>query len=59
MTTPTEGQIIAAMAQYGGSFAKALAAAWMRADADNAARLREAFPHLLAQYASFVQEPAA
>ncbi len=39
------------MGEYGGGFASALAAAWYRADAGNSAKLAQAFPNLLADYA--------
>jgi 2-oxo-4-hydroxy-4-carboxy--5-ureidoimidazoline (OHCU) decarboxylase len=40
-----------AMHQYGGSFAKALAKAFYVADAQNQAKLVDAFPALFAKYA--------
>jgi len=46
-----ESLAIEAMQQYGGGFARALGVAWARADQDNRARLRGAFPELLAKYA--------
>ena len=40
-----EAQIVGKnMMQYGGSFVRALGAALLRADPDNARRIREAFP---------------
>jgi hypothetical protein len=43
-------EIVAAMGIYGGSFAKALAAAANCADPDNLARLKAAFPELWDDY---------
>jgi hypothetical protein len=51
MTTPTNFEIVNAMARYGGSFVQALAAAFERADPDNFARLRAAFPEYWDEYA--------
>jgi hypothetical protein len=39
------------MLLYGGSFAKAIADAWMCADPENRARLEQAFADLFARYA--------
>ncbi|RZS35848.1 hypothetical protein [Corticibacter populi] len=39
------------MRTYGGSFAKAIAEAWIRADAINKERLQDAFPELFESYA--------
>lgn len=47
---PTDFAIVEAMSRFGGSFAKALAAAFQRADPDNFARLRAAFPELWSEY---------
>jgi hypothetical protein len=41
---------IARMLQYGGSFAQAMADAWMCADPVNRAKLEEAFADLFARY---------
>ena len=41
---------IKAMQMYGGSFVKALAAAWLLADDDNAAKIEHAFPAYMAKY---------
>lgn len=41
---------IAAMQQYGGSFASALGRAWLYADLGNRSKLEQAFPELLKQY---------
>ena len=45
-----DGEIIVAMYGYGGSFVRALAEAWQRADPINQAKLRAAFPEYWAQY---------
>ena len=39
------------METYGGGFCQALAEAWYRADASNSAKLANAFPNLLEDYA--------
>jgi hypothetical protein len=39
-----------AMEKYGGSFVKALAEAYLRADAENRARLKAAFPEIFDRY---------
>jgi hypothetical protein len=41
---------IEAMQRYGGGFVAALGAAWVKADAQNRARLRAAFPAVLQEY---------
>jgi len=38
------------MINHGGSFARAIAQAWLVADPDNRARLEAAFPDLFARY---------
>lgn len=47
-------KIVRAMEKYGGGFALAIATAALRADSDNYARLKAAFPDLWARYAGFV-----
>jgi hypothetical protein len=42
--------IIEVMSSLGGSFARALAGAYRRADLENQRRIREAFPELWAEY---------
>ena len=42
--------IAARMLHYGGSFAKAIADAWVMADSGNRAKLEEAFADLFARY---------
>jgi len=51
----TDYQIVEAMDTYGGSFAKAIAAAFVRADDENVRRLKAAFPELWAEYAALAQ----
>lgn len=55
MSTPTDYQIVTAMLTYGGSFVKALAAAFRAADATNQARLKAAFPEIVEQYRELAQ----
>ena len=43
-----------AMQRYGGSFAKAIAEAWFRADNDNRKKLERCFFELFEEYESFV-----
>ena len=50
-----EYKLLSAMQQHGGSFAKALAAAWLLGDNDNRAKLRSAFSDLLQSYAKWLQ----
>jgi hypothetical protein len=47
----TDSQIMHAMASNGGGFASALAQAAFRADPENLARIKAAFPELWATYA--------
>lgn len=42
--------IVEAMQRFGGSFAQALGYAFAKADANNFARLKSAFPDLWAEY---------
>ena len=49
--------ILQAMQTYGGSFAKAIAAAAFAADSDNYVKLKTAFPELWERYAAFVKKP--
>lgn len=46
----TDYQIVQAMRACGGSFARALAEAFDRADLDNQARIKIAFPELWEEY---------
>lgn len=48
-------KVFAAMAEHGGSFVKALADAWMKADAPNKQKIEEAFSNYIAAYARFVK----
>lgn len=50
MSARRDQKALEAMQRYGGGFASALATAWQRADHDNGARLRTAFPDLLDKY---------
>ena len=50
-TAQTETAVIAAMETYGGSFVKALAECFNRADAYNFAKLKAAFPDIWQEYA--------
>jgi hypothetical protein len=56
--TDEEGDAVAAMAQYGGSFARALAVAYQRADPVNRARIREGFSDLFREYAEVARTAA-
>ncbi len=47
----TDHEIVTAMELYGGSFTKALALACHRADPENLARIKAAFPELWLGYA--------
>jgi hypothetical protein len=51
----TDLEVLSAMVKHGGSFAQALAGAWLRADPINSAKLKAAFPDLWGQYEEFVQ----
>lgn len=53
--TGNDLNIIEAMEKYGGSFVAALAQAARRADADNLARLKKAFPEYWKQYAEMAE----
>jgi hypothetical protein len=50
--------LLGAMQRYGGSFASALAEAWMRADASNRVKLQREFGPLLESYRRFLPQPA-
>ena len=43
-------QVVSTMMKYGGSFAKALAEAWIRADAHNKKRLEKCFEDIFREY---------
>ena len=45
-----ELKVVTAMEQYGGSFVKALALCFYRADNNNFIKLKEAFPEYWKQY---------
>ena len=50
MATPTDYAVTSAMIAHGGSFVAALGALFQRADAENAERLKAAFPEYWARY---------
>lgn len=49
-------EVLDAMEKYGGSFVKALAAAWRAADSDNSFRLHLVFQHYWDRYLHIVVE---
>lgn len=53
----TDLDTIEAMEKYGGSFVVALAGAARRADANNLAKLKAAFPEYWDQYSQMVSKP--
>jgi hypothetical protein len=55
----TDDAVVQAMLQYGGSFVRALALCWQRADPVNQQRLRLAFGHVWAEYRALAQRAAA
>jgi hypothetical protein len=48
-------KIVSTMEKYGGHFAKAIAVAASRADSDNLARLKAAFPEMWQKYAELAE----
>lgn len=56
MTTDNERAIVDAMHTYGGSFVKALAAAWYVADDHNKQKLKMAFADYWQTYTRFVKD---
>lgn len=56
MYTEEDAQIVDAMAYYGGSFVKSLAACFYRADATNFAKLKRAFPEYWEEYRQMVSD---
>ncbi len=50
MTWDERIKTIRAMEKFGGSFVKALATAWQRADENNSARIEAAFPEYIEKY---------
>jgi hypothetical protein len=46
----TNSEVLDLMASHGGSFVKALAQAWMRADTVNKSKLYAAFPEIYDRY---------
>jgi hypothetical protein len=55
LTEQDERAVFTLMSRIGGSFAKALAEAWKRADLDNQRRIRNAFPELVRDYLEMVR----
>jgi len=53
--TNDEYRLLLVMQKYGGSFASALAQAWLLADPDNRRKLRNEFGELLESYRRFVK----
>jgi len=51
----TSTQAATNMRQYGGSFARALAEAWFKADVVNQQRLEQAFPDFFERYATVAE----
>lgn len=51
-----ESSAVQAMADHGGNFVRALAAAWRAADDSNKARLQEAFPEIFQRYERLAQK---
>ncbi len=51
----SDWEIVRTMAKYGGSFARAIAEAADKADPDNLARLKTAFPELWVEYADLAR----
>jgi hypothetical protein len=55
MSGQSDYRIVQAMERYGGSFARAIAQAAHRADENNLAKLKAAFPELWAEYAELAE----
>lgn len=53
----TDSQIVAAMVEYGGSFVKALAEAWRRADPVNRKLIKDTWPEYWERYKQMVTKP--
>ncbi len=49
-------RVAEAMADHGGNFVRALAAAWRAADDSNKARLQETFPEIFQRYERLAQK---
>jgi hypothetical protein len=52
MSDPTDDEIADAMLRYGGGFVSCLGELMQRADPENRAILKAAFPHYWAEYAA-------
>jgi hypothetical protein len=59
MSTPSDYAVVVAMHTFGGSFVQALALAYDRADPENFAKLKAAFPDEWAVYAAIATRTAA
>lgn len=55
----TDSYLVDVMLRYGGSFVQALAQCWLRADAQNRARLKAAFPDVWAEYSDIANHLVA
>ncbi len=53
---PEEHKIVEAMETYGGSFVKALAVCFYRADHSNLIKLKNAFPEYWEEYKEFAKK---
>lgn len=58
MTHDERLKVSGAMLQFGGSFVKALAAAWRLADESNSAKIEAAFPEYIAKYQGMAEKAA-
>jgi hypothetical protein len=54
--TEKEFKVIATMEQFGGSFIKALALCFLKADSINFEKLKKAFPEYWKEYKNFKNE---
>lgn len=54
---PAEHSLLLKMQHHGSGFTRLLAATWLAADPDNAAKLRAAFGHLLPRYEKAPEVP--
>lgn len=50
MTEPTKLEVFRLMERIGGSFASALATAWIKADLENQRKIENAFPEFVRDY---------
>ena len=56
MMTDKDYKVIAAMEKFGGSFVKALAFAFHRADSTNFKKLKDTFPEYWKEYSKMVEK---